>query len=43
MPIVKSLNRSIVNCFYAGGLCSDWKFRVIKRAPLLKLKYAHAH
>jgi len=28
---------------YAGGLCSDWKLRVISRAPLSKVRYAHAH
>ena len=28
---------------YAGGLCSDWKLRVMSRAPLSKVRYAHAH
>src|SRR5438552_8251599 len=31
------------NNSYAGGRVSDWKFRVIKRAPLLNVKYAQAH
>ena len=35
---VKSLN-----AFHAGGLCSDWKLRVINRAPLSNVKYAQAH
>jgi hypothetical protein len=32
-----------LNNFHAGGRCSDWKFRVINRAPLLKVKYDHPH
>ena len=27
-----------IRCFHAGGRVSDWKFRVINRAPLLKVK-----
>ena len=33
----------VVDTPHVGGLCSDWKLRVINRAPLAKEKYAQAH